>query len=53
MKCNNCGAELAEGVKFCGSCGTAVQAPVEQPVAEPKPTETPAPTPEVEGAGTV
>ena len=42
MKCNNCGAELAEGVKFCGSCGTAVQAPVEQPVAEPKPTETPA-----------
>lgn len=42
MKCNNCGAELAEGVKFCGSCGTAVQAPVEQPVAESKPTETPA-----------
>lgn len=32
MKCANCGAELPEGSKFCGSCGTA--APVE-PVTEP------------------
>jgi len=25
MKCNNCGAELAEGSAFCTSCGTPVQ----------------------------
>ena len=24
MKCSNCGAELAEGAKFCGECGTKV-----------------------------
>lgn len=24
MKCNNCGAEVAEGMKFCGDCGTPV-----------------------------
>lgn len=28
MKCTNCGAEIAEGAKFCGACGTAA------PVAE-------------------
>ena len=38
MKCNNCGTELENGVKFCGACGTpADAAPVEEtatPVAE-------------------
>lgn len=24
MKCNNCGAEVAEGMRFCGDCGTPV-----------------------------
>lgn len=24
MKCSNCGAELADGAKFCGECGTKV-----------------------------
>ena len=42
MKCNNCGAELAEGTKFCGSCGTAVQLPAEPAVIEPEHIETPA-----------
>ena len=23
MKCTNCGAEIADGAKFCGACGTA------------------------------
>lgn len=41
MKCNNCGAELTEGTKFCGSCGTAVQIPVEQPIAEPEQIDSP------------
>ncbi len=30
MKCTNCNAELIEGAKFCGKCGTPV------PVAEPE-----------------
>ena len=42
MKCNNCGTELAEGAKFCGFCGAAMQVPVEQPYAEPEYIETPA-----------
>lgn len=25
MKCKNCGADLAEGVKFCGQCGEPVE----------------------------
>ena len=24
MKCSNCGAEIADGMKFCGDCGTPV-----------------------------
>lgn len=24
--CNNCGAEIQEGIKFCGNCGQAVEA---------------------------
>ena len=27
--CSGCGAELVEGVKFCGQCGTPVEAPAE------------------------
>ena len=50
MFCKNCGAELAEGSKFCASCGTAAEIPA-QPIAEPveegmqtpaEPIETPA-----------
>ena len=26
MKCPNCGAELSEGMRFCGSCGTQITA---------------------------
>ena len=31
MKCVNCGAEVADGAKFCGACGTAAPA---EPIAE-------------------
>ena len=47
MKCVNCGAELPEGSKFCGSCGTAapvepvIEPVVEQPVAVDTTVETP------------
>lgn len=40
MFCSNCGAQLAEGTKFCAVCGTPVQA---APVAEPEVAEVPAP----------
>ena len=59
MFCQNCGAQLTEGTKFCPNCGTLVQtagvpagapiqqemppAAVEPPVAEPTPAPTPAP----------
>lgn len=33
-KCPNCGAALAEGTKFCGSCGTAVSEPQKQEEAK-------------------
>ncbi len=34
MFCKNCGAECADGVKFCEKCGTAMDQPVYQtPVA--------------------
>ena len=47
MKCSNCGADLAEGTKFCGACGTAVaaEAVVEEPIVAEAPAET-AETPE-------
>jgi len=49
MKCSNCGADLAEGTRFCGACGTAVasEAVVEEPVAAEAPAET-VDTPETE-----
>lgn len=31
MYCPNCGSELAEGVKFCGNCGTAVNSAPAEP----------------------
>lgn len=33
--CNNCGAELPEGGKFCTKCGTKIEAVPAAPVAEP------------------
>ena len=30
MKCNNCGADLADNAKFCTSCGASVQASTPQ-----------------------
>lgn len=32
--CKNCGAELAEGAKFCTSCGSPVDAPAEEKVEQ-------------------
>ena len=34
MFCDKCGAQLAEGTKFCGSCGNVIVQP-EQPVQQP------------------
>ena len=44
MKCTNCGAEIADGAKFCGACGTAaptvdtvpeeINAPITEEAAE-------------------
>lgn len=36
MKCSNCGKEIAQGAKFCTSCG-AVQQAAPQPVPQPAP----------------
>ena len=50
MKCANCGAELVEGAKFCGSCGAPVTASVvveAVPVVEAAPAPEAAPQPEV------
>ncbi len=33
MRCTGCGAESAEGVRFCAGCGTALAAPVAGAVA--------------------
>lgn len=35
--CGNCGTQVAEGVKFCPSCGNTMQATPQQP-AQPEPT---------------
>lgn len=38
MKCLNCGAELPDGAKFCGNCGSAVAAaaPAEEAIVAPQ-----------------
>lgn len=43
MFCNNCGATLKDGVKFCSKCGTPVQA--QAPVAQPAPAQEPVQAP--------
>ncbi len=42
--CPNCGAEVPPGFKFCGLCGTPIQAPAET-AAAPEPAPAPEPTP--------
>lgn len=48
--CTNCGNQMADGVKFCTACGTAVAAAA--PAAPPVITET-APTPAAASASTL
>ncbi len=47
MYCTNCKKEIIGDAKFCTSCGTPVEAPVQQaapaPAAAPTPTPTPTP----------
>jgi predicted amidophosphoribosyltransferase len=38
VKCPNCGADVPEGNKFCGSCGTKMQAENVCPNCETKNT---------------
>lgn len=42
MFCQNCGAELKDGAKFCSECGAKVEAPVQVPAPHETPKETPA-----------
>lgn len=35
MKCNSCGATVADTAKFCEYCGTKLTVPIAEPVAEP------------------
>ena len=37
MICKNCGAQLPDGVAFCTNCGTAVEAPQQEPQPQPQP----------------
>lgn len=49
MYCENCGAPIEQGAKFCGSCGkptatqTTVERPQPQPQSQPQPAARPAP----------
>lgn len=43
MFCPNCRRELPEGTRFCGGCGTRVEAPAQQPVPQPVPEPVPQP----------
>lgn len=46
MKCTSCGTELQENARFCGTCGTKVEAiPAPAPEAEPVLEAAPAPEP--------
>jgi len=50
MYCENCGAPIEQGAKFCGSCGkptatqTTVERPQPQPQSQPQPAARPAPS---------
>lgn len=50
--CPNCGANCADGTKFCSSCGGPLPAPVQQPVqpAYQQPAPQPAPQPAAQPA---
>ncbi|MBE6967082.1 MAG: zinc ribbon domain-containing protein [Ruminococcaceae bacterium] len=49
MKCPSCGTELQENARFCGTCGTKVEAiPAPAPEAAPVPEPTPSFIPPVE-----
>ncbi|MBR4057775.1 MAG: zinc ribbon domain-containing protein [Oscillospiraceae bacterium] len=49
MKCTSCGTELQENARFCGTCGTKVEAiPAPAPEAAPVPEPTPSFIPPVE-----
>lgn len=39
MICKVCGAECRDNVRFCGNCGTPLNAPVERPVVPQPPAE--------------
>ena len=47
MFCNQCGTATAEGTKFCGNCGTTLQAPL-PPSTLIAPVVTPPPIPMAE-----
>lgn len=50
MYCENCGAPIEQGAKFCGCCGkptatqTTVERPQPQPQSQPQPAARPAPS---------
>ena len=46
MFCPKCGAENAEGINFCASCGAGLNATTEAPVVEPAPAEFVNPAPD-------
>lgn len=43
MKCNVCGAEVHDGIKFCANCGNPLENPTNIPAAEPAPAAIPDP----------
>lgn len=47
LKCSGCGADIQEGIKFCGSCGSTVEPPVAPPAQEVVPEPIPAPVQEI------
>lgn len=46
MKCPKCGAEVADGARFCTTCGQSLAAPAPKPAAAPAPQPKPAPAPQ-------
>ncbi len=47
MFCAGCGASMATGAKFCGTCGRPAMASASQPAARPAPPRVAAPTPSI------